>query len=480
MLLFAARWSSGCATALGPGYTITQQEIEVQFSPSPEPLIRVNALYRLRNTGNQPLSSIELRLPGRRRFHYVDPTASWDSASLVYQASPDTPRNTLFVLPHPWAVSSSHTLKLSVEFLRPEAERSALSFSPDAFFLPAQGWSPELLPAHGIFATGGVPPQSWNLTVRVPRDFLVHASGRPAHHSSRKSRGSEEQVLVSVQRTDPYPFIVAGRYQAMSIEASDATMTLWTRSREDPEAFRNPTAALVRAIEAYNLTFGSRLRAARELFIVECPALPGCFSATASSYAGLVLEPNQEPSAELASLDTVMVDLRPGPAVVAAAAAPSLAASWLGYDQNPGFFEQQPPLSALPAFAAARGREAVEGPQVRQEIIRRLLRAIPERSAARQPETDNVLRAKNLLFFYALQDQYGRDTFKNALTHMLSARRGGGFDLGDLIAAFEEESHQNVAEFVRLWMKHPGVPDEFRARYENVAGAPALMFKETP
>ena len=44
-----------------------------------------------------------------------------------------------------------------------------------------------------------------------------------------------------------------------------------------------------------------------------------------------------------------------------------------------------------------------------------------------------------------------------------------GFDLDDLIAAFEEEAHQNVAEFVRLWMKRPGVPQDFRARYENSA-----------
>jgi aminopeptidase N len=61
---------------------------------------------------------------------------------------------------------------------------------------------------------------------------------------------------------------------------------------------------------------------------------------------------------------------------------------------------------------------------------------------------------------------------------MLEARRGGGFDLDDLIAAFEQETHQNVAQFVRLWMKHPGVPADFRARYEGPA-ASALTLKET-
>jgi aminopeptidase N len=50
--------------------------------------------------------------------------------------------------------------------------------------------------------------------------------------------------------------------------------------------------------------------------------------------------------------------------------------------------------------------------------------------------------------------------------------------LSDLIAAFEQETHQNVAEFVRLWMKRPGVPDEFRDRYGETA-ATAHTSKET-
>ena len=130
-------------------------------------------------------------------------------------------------------------------------------------------------------------------------------------------------------------------------------------------------------------------------------------------------------------------------------------------------------VCALPAFAASRGREAVEGGQIRAQIIRQLLRAIPTNPAPHQPETDDVLRAKSLLFFYGLEDRYGQPVFTAALSHMLDARRGGGFNLDDLIAAFEQEAHQNVAEFVRVWMKRPGVPGEFRARYENSAASAA-------
>jgi len=98
---------------------------------------------------------------------------------------------------------------------------------------------------------------------------------------------------------------------------------------------------------------------------------------------------------------------------------------------------------------------------------------------AGKPEEPAVIRAKSLLFFYGLHDLYGQPVFDDALRHMLDARRGGGFDLDDLISAFEQETHQNVAQFVRRWMKHPGVPEEFRARYENSAEAFAAISKET-
>src|SRR5207248_127763 len=139
----------------------------------------------------------------------------------------------------------------------------------------------------------------------------------------------------------------------------------------------------------------------------------------------LISAGNEKESAEMASADTVMVDLTGGAPQIAAAA-PSLASCWLGYGQSSGFFEQVPPLSALPAFAAFRAREAVDGPQFRVEAIRPLLRAVPLQNPSPQ-EQDNAQRAKSLLFFYALQDRYGPEIFNAALRHMLEARRGRGF-----------------------------------------------------
>jgi hypothetical protein len=478
-LLFTACFVSGCTVALGPGYTIVKQEINVHFVPAPQPLIRITAVYQLRNTGNQPLPSLELRLPGRRRFHFADPHAEWDQSSLAFAPSTDNPRNVLLIFPQPWTVSARHTLRLSVLYQPAASNETALSFAPDAFFLPAQGWSPELVPARGILATGGVPPKSWNLFVQIPADFQLHISGH-GKRSSKVSRGSGEQtVRVAQTAMDGYPFVIAGRYVTAALAAGKENVNLWTRAPQNPESLRQSSEALVRAIQAYDSTFGNRSQDSHQLWIVECPVVAGCFTSTTSNYAKLIAEENEKPSAEMASANTAVVDLAAGTPEIAAAA-PSLAASWLGYGQNPGFFEQDPPLSALPAFAAARGLEAVEGPQLRTETIARLLRAIPEKSAPNQPESDQVVRAKSILFFYALQDRYGPQVFSTALRHMLEARRGGGFDLNDLIASFEAEAHQNIAEFVRLWMKHPGVPQDFRDRYRNSAASARTLKENTP
>jgi aminopeptidase N len=62
---------------------------------------------------------------------------------------------------------------------------------------------------------------------------------------------------------------------------------------------------------------------------------------------------------------------------------------------------------------------------------------------------------------------------------MLYARRERGLELSDLIAAFDQETHENAAEFARSWMKRPGVPEEFRARYKETAAATVQTEKET-
>lgn len=468
-------WAASCTVALGPGYTVQKQEMRVRFVAKPEPRIQVAADYRLKNTGTRPLDELELRLPGRR-FHSNEPRATWDRKPMTLAPDPDAPRDTIMKLAEPWKVSSRHTLRLTTEFLPTPQGETSLSFSSDAFFLPAAGWSFELLPPNGLFPAGGAPPKKWELLVAVPEGFEIHTSG-----TQKKSvRKGQETLVAAAQRAkDPYPFVIGGRYNTAEIGKGDEKVHLWTSKQQESAKLRDISDALARLMSEYDTAFGERARTPSETWIVECPVVAGCFTSLNPLRAKLLAQDeNEQATTEMISQDTMVVDLSEGTPTLATRAAPSLAASWLGYGQNPAFFEQSLPLVMLPAFAAAIGRDAVEGGSARAETVRRALRLIPYGEKPPGKDDERVQRVKSFLLFYALQDQYGRETFRKATEHMLSARRERGFDLDDLIAAFEEETHQNVAEFVRMWMKRPGVPEEFRARYGGAAAASTVRDKE--
>lgn len=447
----------------------------MRFVATPEPRIQIEGNYTLKNTGNRTLDQLELRLPGRR-FASNELQVSWDGKPVPLGASPTRPRNALLTPREPWRISARHTLRLIREFSPAEQSETSLSFSGDAFFLPAAGWNAELLPPVGLFASGGTPPKRWDLLVTVPSRFEIHTSGLQKKSEQKKG----ETVVVAEQgKGDPYPFVIAGRYHTAEIGTGGEKLHLWTRQGQESAKLREVAEALARVTAAYDATFGERSKPSAQIWIVECPVVSGCFTNLSPLRAELLGRDENEPAtAEMISQDTLVVDVSGGALTVAGGAVPSLAASWLGYAQNPAFFEQEPPLTMLPVFAAAIGRDAAAGADSREETIRRALRLIPVNAKLQKVEDPNVVRAKSFLFFYALQDRYGRDTFRKATQHMLYARQGKGFELDDLIAAFEEETHQNVAEFVRMWMKGPGVPEEFRTRYEGAAAASVHSIKE--
>lgn len=470
LLVFCACWAASCASPLGPGYAVEQQEIRVHFAPDAQS-IHIAAEYHLRNTGIRPIEQIEVLVPCTRRLHCGPATIHWDSTEISAQPAPEGPRNAVLRFAEPWSLSAAHTLRISYDVLPPEPGTAALGFSADAFYLPAARWSPELPQVPGLFGFGGAPPKKWQLTVEIPKGFLVHTSG--VVQKTRSESSGEETYHAQQTGEDGSPFVVAGRYTAQEIRGAQQKVILWSRSPASAQILRQASAPMATTAKAYNAIFGAPAHRLPVFWIVECPAPAGCFSHFRANVVALLDEQQpDQPSAELASADTVMVDPSKGAPKMAAAAAPSLAASWLGYGRSPGFYEQTPPMSLLPVFAAAQSRERIEGSQVRAATIRRALRLIaqnppPGKSAAAADQSRD--RAKALLFFYGLQDHYGPEVFHNAISHMLYARAKRGFDLDDLIAAFEQETHQNVAQFVRLWLKHPDVPAEFRARYEGAA-----------
>jgi len=91
-LLGAACWSASCATSLGPGYVVEKQQVQVSLVSQAEPRIHVIAEYHLRNTGNQVLDSLDVRLPGRR-FNSAELAVLCDGEAIPQTPSADNPRD---------------------------------------------------------------------------------------------------------------------------------------------------------------------------------------------------------------------------------------------------------------------------------------------------------------------------------------------------------------------------------------------------
>lgn len=468
-MLMACCLLAGCAASLGPGYVVEKQEIRVNFSPGDDhSAVIITADYRLKNTGNQDLPAMQVRMPGRR-FRANTPQAHWDDAELTGTAAPDNARDTLYRLPSVWKIGEAHVLRFSYEMQGEPANRESAGISPDAFYLRAEGWAPQLPQARGLFGFGGVPPAKWELVVSVPRDFAIHASGSNKKKSgSLKNQNTEYRFTQTAK--DLNPFVVAGRYRETTQQLPDnQTVHVWSRSQLDEAQLRQSGESLARTLSSYEKLFGRRGKSRSPLWIVECPVVSGCVAQTQTSYSALLYGREQPRAAEMISLDSVLVDSRQAGSSLEAAAGPALAEGWLGYGQNPGFYELQPPMTALPAFATAMAREGTEGEGIREEIMRRAVAAIPENAGQDSKAGPSVARAKSLLFFYALRERAGDEAFQKALQHMLYARQSRGFNITDLIAALEEESHQSVGPFVREWIKRPGLPQEFRRRYASAA-----------
>jgi hypothetical protein len=477
----AALCASSCAVPLGPGYTVEKQNVEVAFTSSPNPRIDVQAQFQLRNTGNQPLSALEIILPDADLYSVNEARIEWDGAPLAPEVCPDPlGRIARLTFPSPWAVRARRSLQIVYSIARPGPASAQLDFAFDAFFLPAEGWSPVLRPAPGLFGSGGSAPKRWPLAVRIPRAFQVHSTGKLGNTDARGT----QKVMRFVQRPDDnYPFVLAGQYAAATERVGHQTIHFWMRNWRGPAVLQSVAQSIARAADAYHAVFGPRTKEERDIWIVECPVNDGCGST--SSLDAPVPPPLKRGSiiANVAFLDADFLNASPSAESLALAAATLLAPSWLGYGRNPGYWEQELPMSELPGFAAEFAREALGGPAARTATIRAALAGIPRAGAAQKSTSESLSREKSLLFFFALEDQFGRDHLHAALRHMVQARRGRGYDLNVLIAALEEETGKTVAPFARLWLKHPGIPEEFRARYgalDAPAATPNPASKETP
>lgn len=463
---------SGCSVALGPGYLIQKQDLELHFVSSPEPHLAVHCTYHLLNSGNQPLHSLRIVVPAADAFHRSATSAQWNGHSVgIQNVSPASPSDTGdtvdLQLPEPWPVKHKRTLILDYKLSTGFHLGGYLAVGPETFFVFSESWNPSLLPAKHLFAAGGVPPKKWTLSVRVPSGFLVHASGIAG---KRKSAGSEWLYSFIQQRGQFAPFAAGGKYVEREASENGQRILFWTLQPIDTAAAQSAADSVASRAHYYELEYGPSTKDSHTLRLLECPVPSKTFG------CGTLPETILVHQAWIARglkdkefYDDVNFEL---------------AYTWFGGVSRVRFDESPLPMDAVAPYAGWEAQARAEGDDARAVRIRSLLSDFDKDSADCKEKiilplapgeygcSYSLAWTKSALFFFALEDEFGRPQLHQALKSMIQDRRGADFGLQDLISALDSETHQPQGPFVRHWLKHSGIPDDFRARY-SMAGAPA-------
>ena len=465
----AVYFAGGCAVALGPGYTVQKQTLELRFVPSPKAYLSVHASYDLKNSGNQPLHSIRVLLPPASAFHRSSTSARWNNQPVEIQvistASP-ADRGDIVELPLPtaWSVKQRHLLILDYELSTGSHLGSFLAASPESFFAYPGSWDPALLPPKHLFGTGGVPPKKWTLEVRVPAGYLVHSSGE----AGKRTGSASEWTYSFTER--PYgfaPFAAGGNYVESEWKPDGQSVVFWTFRSVDAAAAQKAAASIATRIRYYETEYGPPNKEDRTVRLLECVppseqfgcgALPQTVLVHQNWVARGLTDPGFYEDADF-----------------------ELSYTWFGGASRVRFEESPLPMDALAPYAGWEAQAFAVGGDARAERIGTLIAdfdkdvtACKEKVILPLPASSSgcsypAAWAKSGLFFFAFEDKVGRAPFHAALKELLESRRGRDFSLEDLIAAADRESQQPQGAFVRAWLKHSGIPDDFRARYSRAA-----------
>lgn len=461
---------SGCGVPLAPGYQIQKEALTVHFVPGSPPHLAVRAEYRLANVGNAPLHFIGVELPGEKSFGRANVHAEIDGKEIALQHNPhEAVGDWRIPFPVPWRQKEKINLSLAYDLAAQSATDPRIFAVANAFYLNDSGWLPALMGFKAFLSPRIVRPNPTDLSVIVPADFRVTASGQLR---GTKKQNGEIEYRFRIRKADFDPYIVAGQYSEQRVSTPDGIVAFWT-FRPMPAARAQQTAAqIVAAAKFYTQTFGALPAKMKSIYDVEFPEN---------------LSPPQK-NGEAALLPGVVDGWISAPGIPPETAGnrfPSvtgkmeLAYTWFGHVIRPN--PEAWMLGRALASYAANASEEKESALRLDAIASNLKDYDAERAkAVEKPiislspsDSEDQLRIgddKLMLFLSALEDKCGAENVRRSISDMVYALRGQEYGYSDFRAALEQECHQDLASFFHGWLTQPGIPPDFRARYEN-AGA---------
>jgi hypothetical protein len=478
--LFVAGWCcAGCVHPLGPGFRFMDRRAEIRQVPDGSSQIRIRVVDQMENSGDRLLHSLEMRLPPERVLRAQDLTVIVDGRESSPQlVSERDPRLRRVRFSPAWEQGQSREIVTEWSVAPGTSASGNVAASAAAFYLADATALPLWQAPPGIFTRGGPDAIKRSLTVLVPPDFRVLGPGklertrREGDHIAYFFRKRKNRMFM--------PFVVAGRYQQLVLRSARDSVSYWTFQSLDPQQAESATARLASSMRAFADYFGSDSKGKTMIHIVEAPGeLPSVFGQPGSpggtSFPGGVLLDRRgweqgissEPVLELAEVE--------------------LARTWFGWRVRPETSAQLLMGRGAQLFGLVVAAEARAEDQ-RRQMVSSLLEGYDE---ARRTAPDQPLLGppggyspaqrlstgyKAALFFVALEDVCGRENFRAALTHLVRALGGSEAGAEEFRAAAEAASGRNLAEMFRVWIGHPGIPEDFRARYTSPPTAAGPLF----
>lgn len=470
----AALWLSACAVPLAPGYAVEKESLEVRYVPGSPPHLAVRAAYQLRNVGNAPLSSINLMLPdekgtGRDNLKVAVDGRQIARTSVAGTASDEEQSGTVGIpFDPPWPVRQRWNLVISYDLAGSGVRGTPAFIGEQGFHFNAAGWLPELQAPKQLLAHGVERQDGTQVHVLVPGGFLALSSGQSV---GAKKQGGELEYRFRLTAHDLDPFLVAGRYHEQRVRSAGEEIRFWTFDELSRDAIQRASERVAVTLAFYEASFGPRGGKRSPLWIVQAPE---------PTEAGL------DARSVVRTLPNVVLVAWPGFPQGLAEGDHLLPLDWLVADiWFQDLARPRPPAQlladALSSYAVTSAAEAREGRTARQKAVAETLRsydslraqAIEKPILSLSPE-DHVPREiagrKLDLFLFALEDEYGRENIRRGIKYMVQSLRGSQYGYNDFRAALESTTGKDLAGFFRTWLDEKGVPADFRARYDALAG----------
>ncbi len=455
---------------LGPGFHFEERQAEVLVSAGAPGRIHLKVTDQLENAGDRKLNSLAVRLPDSASFGAQNLRVSIEGAAVNPQHISKTDNRMMNAsFNPPWQQAEKREIVTEWDLAPESSTRGTIAASPDGFFIADETALPLWQTPNGIFAKGGLIPNNELLSVFVPPDYRVLAPGKllkatpeGSWVAHRFAIGPQEEFL---------PYVIGGRYQEKIVESREGQVQFWTFQPIAGDAAQIAADRLASSMRALSDFFGAASQGKTTVRIVESPVkMPTEFAATddpggASFPEGALLDPRAFVQG-IASEGVLQL------------AEYELARTWFGWRVRPkpeaqilmgrgvGFF-------GLVIIAESRG------PDERSRMVASLISRYDQ---ARALEPDKRLMEppvgysrieristgyRAALFFVALEDLCGHDNLRTALRDIIHVRAGNQTSYEELRSATETASRKNLAEMFRRWLIEPGIPEEFRARYET-------------